>query len=82
MMVDGIGTCGSESQTLTTANRDSRSDARIVPSCDATVHHGMRVMPKPGPVEETESVGRDSADRTPGLNAVRKQPAIKERELC
>ena len=42
---------------------------------NATVHFGMRAMPKPGPVEETESVGRDSADRTPGMNAVRKQPA-------
>lgn len=55
--------------------RTSQHDAHVVPSGDATVHFGMRAMPKPGPVEETESVGRDSADRTPGMNAVRKQPA-------
>lgn len=55
--------------------RTSQHDAHIVPSGDATVHFGMRAMPKPGPVEETESVGRNSADRTPELNAVRKQPA-------
>lgn len=55
--------------------------AQLIPSCDATVHHGMR-MSKPGPVVTMEQVGRSSA-RTPEMNAGMETAGTrKERELC
>lgn len=55
--------------------------AQLIPSCDATVHHGMR-MSKPGPVRTMEQVGRSSA-RTPEMNAGMETAGTrKERELC
>ena len=55
--------------------------AQLIPSCDATVHHGMR-MSKPGPIGTMEQVGRSSA-RTPEMNAGMETAGTrKERELC
>ena len=62
--------------------------AQLIPSCDATVHHGMR-MSKPGPIGTMEQVGRTmeqvgrSSARTPEMNAGMETAGTrKERELC